>query len=104
MADTRMGRYSKKQAQEPLAETLGTDSLGSARSDSAEDLKRRNFAWPYPVAYGKETEVDCDVLVVGGGVAGCWAAIGAARRGLKVALVEKGSTIHSGSAGSGIDH
>jgi succinate dehydrogenase/fumarate reductase flavoprotein subunit len=61
-------------------------------------------AWPYPVEYGEETRVDADVLVLGGGLAGCFAAISAARKGLKVALVEKACTIHSGAAGSGIDH
>ena len=60
--------------------------------------------WPYPVNYGKENRVDCDVLVLGGGIAGCWAAIGAARKGARVALVEKSSTRTSGSGGSGVDH
>jgi len=60
--------------------------------------------WPYPIRYGKETEVSGDVLVLGGGIAGCWAAISAARMGAKVVLVEKGATIKSGSGGSGCDH
>jgi succinate dehydrogenase/fumarate reductase flavoprotein subunit len=60
--------------------------------------------WQYPVNYGKKTEVEADVLVLGGGLAGTFAAISAARKGLKVVLVDKGATIHSGAAGSGIDH
>ena len=60
--------------------------------------------WPYPVRYGYEQEVDCDVLVVGGGIAGCWAAISAAREGLRVVLVEKGNTVRSGAGGPGCDH
>jgi succinate dehydrogenase/fumarate reductase flavoprotein subunit len=60
--------------------------------------------WPYPVHYGQEHQVNCDVLVLGGGIAGCWAAIGAARRGVKVALVEKGATKTSGAGGAGVDH
>ena len=60
--------------------------------------------WPYPVDYGKENEASCDVLVLGGGIAGCWAAIGAARKGARVALVDKGATKTSGAAGSGVDH
>ncbi len=60
--------------------------------------------WPYPVHYGKENEVHCDVLVLGGGIAGCWAAIGAARKGARVVLVEKGATVSSGAGGSGVDH
>ncbi|MBN1188485.1 MAG: FAD-dependent oxidoreductase [Dehalococcoidales bacterium] len=60
--------------------------------------------WPYPVNYDKENEVVADVLVLGGGLAGCHAAINAARRGAKVVLVEKGAVIRSGQAGSGIDH
>jgi succinate dehydrogenase/fumarate reductase flavoprotein subunit len=60
--------------------------------------------WPYPVDYDKENEVETDVLVIGGGIAGCWAAISAARKGVKVALVEKGNTVRSGAGGPGCDH
>jgi succinate dehydrogenase/fumarate reductase flavoprotein subunit len=70
-----------------------------------EDLiKEQAPGWPYPVNYGKENEVSCDVLVLGGGIAGCWAAIGAARKGAKVVMVEKGFTRTSGAGGSGVDH
>lgn len=59
--------------------------------------------WPYPIRYDEETEVNTDVLILGGGIAGCWAAISAARSGAKVAIVEKGATLGSG-AGIGCDH
>ncbi|MFW9895544.1 MAG: FAD-dependent oxidoreductase [Candidatus Thorarchaeota archaeon] len=60
--------------------------------------------WPYPVKWGAEKKVSADVLVLGGGIAGCFAAIAAVKKGLKVTLVEKGATIRSGAAGSGSDH
>jgi len=60
--------------------------------------------WPYPVEWDQTTSVSTDVLVLGGGIAGCWAAIAAARRGADVVLVEKGATIRSGAGGSGCDH
>jgi succinate dehydrogenase/fumarate reductase flavoprotein subunit len=60
--------------------------------------------WPYPVRFDQEQEIDTDVLVIGGGIAGCWAAISAARKGVRVALVEKGDTIRSGAGGPGCDH
>ncbi|MBW1766564.1 MAG: FAD-binding protein [Deltaproteobacteria bacterium] len=60
--------------------------------------------WPYPVNYGKENEVSADVLILGGGLAGCHAAINAARKGAKVVVVEKGAVRRSGSGGAGIDH
>ena len=60
--------------------------------------------WPYPIRYDQEQEIETDVLVVGGGIAGCWAAISAARSGLRVALVEKGDTVRSGAGGPGCDH
>lgn len=60
--------------------------------------------WPYPIKWYHECEIDIDVLVLGGGIAGCWAAIAAAKKGAKVALVEKGATKRSGAGGSGCDH
>jgi succinate dehydrogenase/fumarate reductase flavoprotein subunit len=60
--------------------------------------------WPYPIRYDKEQEIECDVLIIGGGIAGCWAAISAARNGAKVALVDKADTIRSGQGGPGCDH
>ncbi len=36
------------------------------------------------------TELTCDVLVIGGGLAGTWAAVAAAREGVRVILVDKG--------------
>lgn len=60
--------------------------------------------WPYPVRYGQEQVIETDVLVIGGGIAGCWAAISAARKGIRVALVEKSATIRSGAGGPGCDH
>jgi len=60
--------------------------------------------WPYPVNYGKENEFFTDVLIIGGGVAGCHAAINAARKGAKVAVIEKGATVRSGNGGAGVDH
>ena len=60
--------------------------------------------WPYPVEYDKETREDCDVLVVGGGLAGAFAAIAAAKKGASVIVTDKGAIVRSGAAGVGIDH
>jgi succinate dehydrogenase/fumarate reductase flavoprotein subunit len=60
--------------------------------------------WPYPVNYGRENIVTADVLILGGGIAGCHAAVHAARRGAKVVVVDKGPVIRSGSGGAGVDH
>jgi len=67
-------------------------------------LGRNKVEWPYPVQYGRENEVSADVLIIGGGIAGCHAAINAARRGARVAVVDKGPVIRSGSGGAGVDH
>jgi succinate dehydrogenase/fumarate reductase flavoprotein subunit len=60
--------------------------------------------WPYSTNYGHENEVEADVLILGGGIAGCHAAISAAKRGAKVVVVDKGAVIRSGSGGAGVDH
>jgi succinate dehydrogenase/fumarate reductase flavoprotein subunit len=60
--------------------------------------------WPYPIRYGEENQVSADVLVIGGGIAGCHAALHAARRGATVAVVDKASIRRSGSGGAGVDH
>ena len=62
------------------------------------------YNWPYPDEFGQTETVDSDILVLGGGLAGCFAAIAAARKGKKVVLVEKGATKRSGAAGTGFDH
>jgi hypothetical protein len=52
---------------------------------------RRMTRQPPSVTYGTDLPVlaECDVLVVGGGSAGCTAAVAAARQGTRVVLVEK---------------
>ncbi len=49
--------------------------------------------------------IDTDVFVIGGGVAGCMAAIPALEAGLDVVVAEKGKVLdHCGSVGCGVDH
>ncbi|MBW1720960.1 MAG: FAD-dependent oxidoreductase [Deltaproteobacteria bacterium] len=49
--------------------------------------------------------IETDVLIIGGGLAGCMAAIRAADQGgIAVTLVDKSNTRRSGCAASGIDH
>jgi succinate dehydrogenase/fumarate reductase flavoprotein subunit len=50
-------------------------------------------------------EIETDVLVIGGGVAGCMAAIPALENNLDVTILEKGKILdHCGSVGCGVDH
>jgi len=48
--------------------------------------------------------IETDVLVIGGGLAGCMAAIKASEYGVRVTIAEKANTVSSGCAGTGIDH
>ncbi|NLV50968.1 MAG: FAD-binding protein, partial [Clostridiales bacterium] len=67
-------------------------------------MEKLHFKWPYPVRYEEETREECDVLVIGGGLAGSFAAINAAKKGASVIVTDKGAIVRSGCAGSGIDH
>ena len=67
-------------------------------------MEMMDHTWPYANEAGQEETVLCDVLVLGGGLSGCFAAIAAARRGQNVVLVEKGAVERSGAAGTGFDH
>ena len=67
-------------------------------------MGEKTVKWPWPLEWGRTETVETDVLILGGGAAGCFAALGAASRGASVALVEKGATDSSGAAGSGCDH
>jgi succinate dehydrogenase/fumarate reductase flavoprotein subunit len=60
--------------------------------------------WPYPIEFDHTERLDCDVLVIGGGAAGCMAGSGAADWGAKVIVMEKAATVASGASGSGSDH
>lgn len=62
------------------------------------------YAWPYANEADREEVIESDVLVLGGGLSGCFAAISAAKKGCSVTLVEKGAAERSGSAGTGFDH
>ena len=62
------------------------------------------YVWPYPIEYGTCETVFCDVLILGGGLAGCCAAIAAKKKGLNAVVADKGGIIHSGAAGAGVDH
>jgi len=48
--------------------------------------------------------IETDVLVMGGGLAGCPAALKAKEHGLDVTLADKAAVVRSGSAGQGMDH
>jgi adenylylsulfate reductase subunit A len=49
--------------------------------------------------------LETDIVIIGGGVAGCLAALGAAEVGAKVVICEKGGIIErSGSVAAGVDH
>ena len=48
--------------------------------------------------------METDVLIIGGGIAGCMAAIKASEQDVNVTVVEKSNTLASGQASSGIDH
>jgi len=60
--------------------------------------------WPYPIEWDRQREIETDVLVLGGGIAGCWAALGAVSKGARSIIIEKGATVRSGAGGSGCDH
>lgn len=65
---------------------------------------QQRYEWPYPVDYDKINHIEVDVVVVGGGLAGSSAGIAAARRGAKVAVVDKAPIKRSGCGGAGMDH
>ena len=67
-------------------------------------MANHEYRWPYANEVGQTETVTSDVLVLGGGLSGCYAAIAAARKGQSVVLVEKGATERSGSGGTGFDH
>lgn len=49
-------------------------------------------------------QINTDVVIIGGGLAGCMAAINAAKSNVSVTILEKANVKRSGCAGSGIDH
>ncbi len=52
----------------------------------------------------KPIRLKTDVLIVGGGLAGCNAAMGAAEAGASVVVIDKGKIERSGDVGGGVDH
>lgn len=60
--------------------------------------------WPYPNETDQVSRLQADVVVLGAGIAGCMAAIAAAKKGRSVIVVEKAGAVRSGAGGSGCDH
>ena len=50
----------------------------------------------------EQIDIDTDVLVIGGGLAGCFAAIKAAEEGAKTVILEKSQINRSGNGGTGL--
>jgi adenylylsulfate reductase subunit A len=50
------------------------------------------------------TRIETDVLIIGGGLAGCNAAIGATEKGARVVVLDKGKIERSGDIAGGVDH
>ena len=73
-------------------------------SNYEEPMGFSSHEWPYKVEYNKENEESADVLIIGGGIAGCHAAISAAKKGAAVIVVDKAPIVRSGSGGAGVDH
>jgi succinate dehydrogenase/fumarate reductase flavoprotein subunit len=48
--------------------------------------------------------ISTDVLIVGGGLAGTNAAMGASQKGASVVVADKGNINRSGDIGGGVDH
>ncbi len=67
-------------------------------------LGRTKVKWPYELNYDRVNHVTVDVLVVGGGLAGCSGGMAAARRGAKGAVADKAPIRRSGNGGAGMDH
>ena len=92
---------------EQLASVLG--ALGEASRQIAEARQAWQQHWERHAielaaaiaARTRQIRISTDILILGGGIAGCHAAISAARRGVKVAVVEKAATKRSGSGGAG---
>jgi succinate dehydrogenase/fumarate reductase flavoprotein subunit len=89
-------------------------SEGGILGDCSRDMKEKTSGgaeeisgvtvWPYPIEWDRTEEIDTDVLVIGGGASGCFAAMGARSRGARVVMMEKAATLTSGAMGSGCDH
>ncbi len=50
----------------------------------------------------EQKKIEADVLVIGGGLAGCFAAIKAAEKGVKVVVFDKGNIKRSGNGATGL--
>lgn len=68
------------------------------------NTKNDVIKWPYEIKYDAVNHITSDVLVIGGGLAGCCAGIAAAKRGQSVVVCDKAPIKKSGCGGAGMDH
>jgi len=77
----------------------------AAVNQAGAERNRSAATVPRVAESGMEEElIECDVLCIGGGIAGLMAAIRAAELGAKVIVAEKGNARYSGCGRSGNDH
>ncbi len=85
-------------------ESLTAFTKGTSGELARNKRKEKILATPAPNFEPTVQEHSCDVLVIGGGVAGCAAAVGAKETGAQVIVAEKFNIYSSGDAGTGEDH
>ncbi|MDH2901673.1 MAG: FAD-binding protein [archaeon] len=88
---------------------VSTESLTAFTKRGTEDSARGKKSEKVLVTPASDFEPTvhehaCDVLVIGGGVAGCAAAVAAKETGAQVIVAEKYNIYSSGDAGTGEDH
>jgi adenylylsulfate reductase, subunit A len=97
-------------SEEVVEDRVSTESLtafterDSQSTSRGTKKKEKILVTPAPDFEPIVHEHTCDVLVIGGGVAGCAAAVGAKEAGAQVIVAEKYNIYSSGDAGTGEDH
>ena len=84
--------------------SIAHEGIHIERQEEERVMKKSVIGKKQPSPRIEVIPIETDVLVVGGGLAGCMAAIKASEYDTRVTIAEKANTVSSGCAGTGIDH